>query len=150
MNTSPSTVASVLHSLIETCKDGQEGFQKAAENVRTPDLKALFSALATQRQEFVSQLHDLARRLGEDAESAGPASVPHRGWMDLKSTLISGGEHAILAECERGEDAAVAEYRGALDRKDLPPNVRSVLHLQSIELIAAHDRLRNLYEGSNP
>lgn len=145
MSTTIKSIASVLNSLIETCKDGQEGFRNAAENVRTADFKSLFSELSMQRQQFIGELQTLVRGLGEDTEKSGSvAGALHRGWIDLKSALTSGDEHAILAECERGEDSAVAEYRDALEHDELPANVRAVVRQQFMGVQAAHDRVRDL------
>ena len=47
--------------------------------------------------------------------SGSAAGALHRGWINLKSALTSGDDHAILAECERGEDSAVEEVSKALD-----------------------------------
>jgi uncharacterized protein (TIGR02284 family) len=40
-------VISTLNGLIETCKDGQEGFQSAAEGVKNSQYKQLFNEYAT-------------------------------------------------------------------------------------------------------
>jgi uncharacterized protein (TIGR02284 family) len=145
MSTTTHSIASVLNSLIETCKDGQEGFRNAAENVKDADFKSLFSELSMQRQQFVSELQTLVRGLGEGMEETGSvAGALHRGWIDLKASLTSGDEHAILSECERGEDSAVAEYREALEHGDLPANLRAVIRQQFMGVQASHDRVRDL------
>src|SRR5688572_6294806 len=93
MSTTTSSIASVLNSLIETCKDGQYGFQSAAETVKNADFKSLFSELSLQRQEFVGELQGLVRGLGEDTEKSGSlAGTLHRGWIDIKAALSSGDE----------------------------------------------------------
>ena len=48
----------------------------------------------------------------------------HRAWINLKSALTSGDDHAILAECERGEDSAISEYKEAMEN-GLDANVRA-------------------------
>jgi uncharacterized protein (TIGR02284 family) len=67
----------------------------------------------------------------------------HRGWINLKSALTGGDDHAILAECERGEDSAVEEYKKALD-EDLSPSLYELVSRQYSDIKAAHDRIRNL------
>jgi Domain of unknown function (DUF2383) len=42
-------VVPVLNNLIETCKDGQNGFQTAAQGISRDDLKLLFENYAQQR-----------------------------------------------------------------------------------------------------
>jgi uncharacterized protein (TIGR02284 family) len=67
--TTTSSIASVLNELIETCKDGQQGFQHAAENVKNARLQQLFQRLALQRGQFATQLQNLVRSLGEKEET---------------------------------------------------------------------------------
>src|SRR4029434_5532289 len=142
------TIAHVLNSLIETCKDGQEGFRSASQDVSNAALKNLFDELAIERGRFCSELQRIVAMLGEDAETGGSLSGSvHRGWIDLKSALSSGDEHAILAECERGEDAAVAEYREALEHDELPEGVRDVIRRQFLGVKEAHDRIRDLRDA---
>jgi uncharacterized protein (TIGR02284 family) len=50
---------------------------------------------------------------------------------------------SLLAECERGEDAAKAAYEAAL-RKNLPTDVRTLVERQYQGVKANHDRVRNL------
>src|SRR5215467_15880110 len=107
--------SSVLNDLIETLKDGQEGFKQAAEGVSNPQLKSLFRDYSQQRSRFAIALQSEARSHGEtDPESSSSATgALHRGWINLKSAITGGDEHAVLAECERGEDSAVEEYKKA-------------------------------------
>jgi len=145
MRTTTTSIASTLNGLVATCKDAQEGFRSAAENVRNEDFRLLFSDLATQRQYFAGELKRLAQNLGEKVKTKGsmPAAL-HRGWMHLKAALSSGDDRAILEECERGEDAAIAEYSEVLEHHDLPVNVRSVIQHQAMGVKAAHDRVHDL------
>lgn len=141
-------VISTLNNLIETCRDGQNGFQTAAGGVESSDLKVLFHGYAQQRATFVGELQDEVRRLGGDPEDAGSVAASlHRGWINLKSAVTGKDDAAIITECERGEDSAVANYRDALGT-DLPANVRSIVERQFGEVKEAHDRVRSL-EKSN-
>ena len=145
MSTATKSIAFVLNSLIETCKDGQEGFRSAFQDVKNVDVKSLFSELSMQRQQFAGELQTLVRDLGEEMETEGSFGAAfRRGWMDIKAALTDGNEHGILVECERGEDAAVAEYREALDHEDLPLDIRNVIQQQFTVVQASHDRVRDL------
>ena len=144
-----SNTTSILNDLIEMLKDGQEGFRSAAADVESTDLKTLFGEYSLQRSKFAGELQSLTRSLGDDepAESGSMAGALHRGWINIKSALSSKDEHAILAECERGEDSAVAEYKKALEVTDLPGNVQDTLRSQYAEVKAAHDRIRDLRDS---
>ena len=139
---------SVLNELIQTLKDGQEGFKQAAEGVKDPQLKSLFSEYSQQRSSFANALQNEARSLGEPKPESSSSTVGalHRGWINLKSTLSGGDDHAILAECERGEDSAVEEYKKALD-DGLTPTLQDLVSHQFTDIKAAHDRIRTLRDA---
>ena len=135
----------VIDNLIETLKDGQKGFKQAAEGVSNPQLKSLFRDYSQQRSRFATALQSEARQHGEtDPETSCSATgALHRGWINLKSAITGGDEHAILAECERGEDSAVEEYKKALE-DGLTPSAQELVSRQFADIKAAHDRIRSL------
>src|SRR5262245_9789354 len=98
-----------LNTVIETLKDGQEGFRAAGEDIDSPELRSLFSTFSRQRATFAAELQRLARAYGDKQpeDKGSVAGVFHRGWIDLRAAIASRNAHAILAECERGEDSAV-------------------------------------------
>src|SRR5690349_6938929 len=67
-------VISTLNNLIETCKDGQEGFKDAAEAVKDGELKTLFFEYSQQRAQFSAVLMELVRELGGDPTESGSAA----------------------------------------------------------------------------
>ena len=139
---------STLNNLIETCKDGQDGFRSAAGGVRNAELKTLFHAYSQQRAQFAAELQGEVRRLGGDPEKTGStAAALHRGWIDIKGAVTGEDEGAIVSECERGEDSAVRNYEEAL-REDLPSDVRTIIERQFRQVKEAHDRIRSLERAS--
>ena len=83
-------VISTLNGLIETCKDGQEGFQTAAEGVERSDLKTLFYEFSQQRAEFAGVLQELVRSLGGDPEHSGSMSGPFTAAGSILNPLSLG------------------------------------------------------------
>lgn len=137
-------VISTLNNLVETCKDGQNGFRTAAEGVKNSELTALFNTYSQQRGQFASELQNEVRSLGGDPEKTGStAAALHRGWINIKSTVTGEDEGAVISECERGEDSAVKAYEEAL-QEDLPVNVRAIVETQFAKVKEAHDRIRSL------
>ena len=135
---------SVLNDLIQTCKDGQEGFQTASEGVKNTSLKSLFSQYSLQRAQFAGVLQQEVNRLGGSPETGGSVSASlHRGWINIKSAVTGSDESAIVAECERGEDAARDAYQKAL-KEHLPVDVRSMVESQFVEVKQGHDKVRSL------
>ena len=142
-------VISTLNSLIETLKDGQEGFRQASEAVNDAPMKTLFNELSLQRSKFAGELQSQAIQLGESnpEDSSSTAGALHRAWINLKSVLTSQDDHAILAECERGEDSAVAEYKKAMEDDNLSAPAREIVSRQYTEVKAAHDKIKALRDA---
>ncbi len=144
MGISNDEVISTLNNLVETCKDGQNGFRTAAEGVKNSELTALFNNYSQQRGQFASELQNEVRTLGGDPEKTGStAAALHRGWINIKSTVTGEDEGAVISECERGEDSAVKAYEEAL-KQELPTNVRAIVETQFARVKEAHDRIRSL------
>ncbi|MGA7276233.1 MAG: PA2169 family four-helix-bundle protein [Candidatus Udaeobacter sp.] len=135
----------IIDNLIETLKDGQEGFTQAAESVKDPQLKAVFDEYSRQRGRFAVELRSKAQSADErESDMSGSAAgALHRGWINLKSALTRGDDHSILAECERGEDSAVEEFRKALNN-GLSARVQEIVSRQYVQIKEAHDRVKNL------
>lgn len=144
-------VISTLNSLIETLKDGQEGFRQASEAVKDSQLKSLFNELSLQRSKFAGELQNQVIQLGEPEpeDTSSTAGALHRAWINMKAAISSRDDHAILSECERGEDSAVAEYKKAMeDDSRLSAPIRDVVSRQYTEVKAAHDRVKALRDAA--
>lgn len=140
-------VTSTLNDLIETCRDGQNGFKEAAENVKSPELKTFLNQLGTERAQFVNELQLEVRGLGDDPQKSGSAAgAMHRVWMDIKGTLTGKDDHSILSECERGEDSAVDAYKDAL-KLGLPTNIHQIVERQFQSIKLTHDRVKQMRDS---
>ncbi len=139
-----SDVSDVLNGLIETAKDGEQGFKTAAEKVKESSLKSLFSKYASQRASYAQELQTAVSGLGEKpAESGHVAAGLHRGWMNLKEALSKNEDKAIIDEAESGEDAAKKAYSEAL-QKNLPAGIKSLVQKQYNGVLEAHGVVRDL------
>ena len=139
-------VIDTLNDLIETCKDGEQGFRACAEHIEAPTLKTAFTTRADECRGGATELQAEVARLGGKAETDGSASgALHRGWVNVKSAL-GGGDLAILEECERGEDAALKSYRDAM-KEPLPAEVETLVRKQYEGVKRNHDQIRNLRDA---
>jgi uncharacterized protein (TIGR02284 family) len=147
MNTTSTDTAEVLNSLIETCCDGAKGFEDAAEKVDAPELIEVFHALSAQRRIYAEELRACVKRMGNDPEDSGTlAAKAHRGWLKLRDALSTNKLHPVLAECERGEDYAVAAYQEALEKLD-DPSICDLVRRQARGVKTGHDRIRDLRDS---
>ena len=142
-------IISTLNGLIETLKDGQEGYKQSASGVDDPQLKTLFDTLSLQRSKFAGELQNEVVNMGDpDPEDASSVTGSmHRAWINVKSAVTNRDRHAILAEAERGEDAAVSAYSDAME-KNLPAPIKELVSRQSAEVKVAHDKIRALRDSA--
>jgi uncharacterized protein (TIGR02284 family) len=137
-------VIDTVNDLIENAKDGQYGFAKCAERVESPQLRQTLLERSDECGRAVAELQDLVARYGgKPAEHGTVLGALHRGWVSVKDTLTGNSDHAVLEECERGEDAALARYRKAMD-DDLPQDARDVIARQMAGAQANHDQVKLL------
>ena len=144
MNMSNDDVVDTLNDLIETCKDGEQGFRQCAEHSQSAQLKQIFLSRAGECQQGASELQAIVTRLGgkPDTGSSTTGKI-HHAWVDLKAALTGDDDLAILNECERGEDAALERYRDAI-KKPLPQEIASVVQRQYEGVKRNHDQVRSL------
>ena len=139
-----NNAVSVVEELIETCKDGQKGYQDAASHVKRPDLKTYFNEQAMERGRFAQELETELSKLGKPDKKV-PGSVSgalHRAWLDTKANL-GGGDKTILESVEKGEDNAKETYQKALSGS-LPTAVAEIVRRQAASIQRAHDKVRSL------
>lgn len=144
-----SEVLSAVNELIETDKDGEQGFKTAAEKVKDPSLKTLFSKYSAQRATYAQELQSAVAAMGEKpAESGHITGTLHRGWINLKEALTKDSDTAIINEAEAGEDAAKKAYSEAL-AKALPTDLKAVIQRQYEGVLEAHNVVRDLKHSRN-
>ena len=137
-------VISTLNDLIETCKDGEYGFRECAEHAKSDSLRSLFTARAQDCEKASRELQMEVSHLGGQPDTGGSASgALHRGWVAVRGTLTGYSDQAMLDECERGEDAALARYRKAL-KESLPADVMAIVSRQAEGAQRNHDQIRDL------
>ncbi len=145
--------ASALNHLIETLKDGENGFAAAAKDCSDASLKNAFMQYSRERHEFSEKLQRLVEGQGKIAEEDGTlAAAVHRGWINLKSTLSTRDNLAVLEECEWGEEHAVKQFMEALDGHELG-SATELVQQQFDQIKKTHDeivKLRNKCKASLP
>jgi uncharacterized protein (TIGR02284 family) len=138
----------VINDLIKINNDRVAGFEKAGRDLEGADavLTSAFNKLSGESRQYVAELTDIAQQYGvEPADGTSTSGDLHRAWIDIKATFTGSDLLAILNECERGEDAAKAAYRDALDpENELSAELLRVLQLQQRGIIEGHDLIKSL------
>jgi uncharacterized protein (TIGR02284 family) len=147
MSGSIRDVISTLNDLIETCRDGEEGFRHAGRRVSDREVHSLFDNYARQSAEFAAELEEEVRRLGGDPEEHSVFDgLAQPGWITIARKLTGEDETAIMAECDCGVDALERSYAGALE-KELPSAVRSLVERQHRQVREVSNRVHALVGG---
>jgi uncharacterized protein (TIGR02284 family) len=141
-------VLSVLENLIETCKDGQKGYQDAASHAKRADLKTFFNEQSLERSRFAGELEAELIRFGKPDKkvSGSVGGALRRAWIDTKTSL-GGGDKTILESLEAGEDSAKDAYQKAL-RNALPANLNEIIRRQAASVQRTHDKVKSLRDAA--
>ena len=141
-------IVEVLNDLIQINNDRIVGYQKAIKELKADDqdLKGLFDQLIIESQQIKSDLTREVSVLHGNAETSGTTASGkiYRAWMSVKAVFSGESRHAVLSNCERGEDAAQKAYSDALQTDKLPAFLREMLTSQQDTLKESHDEIRDL------
>ncbi len=141
-------IVDTLNDLIETCRDGELGFNACAERVSSSELRRVFLQRAAECRQAAEELKPYVLQYGGEPETEGSTSgALHRGWVAVRGSLAGFTDKAMLEECERGEDAALARYRAALKDDALPEPLRAVVARQQLGVQANHDQIKRLRDA---
>ena len=134
-----------LRDLIETLRDGHQGFIELEKNLKDPEARKVFREETLARAGFAGELENELHRLGvKDVKvSSSTAAKVHRAWGELRARL-GGGDHALLVTAEQGEDEAKEAYEKALADEDFALPLRELLLRQQRHILSAHEQVKAL------
>ena len=138
-----------LNDLVKINNDRMQGYEKAIDDNKDPQLDDLFRHYVIQSQNFRSQLADHIVRIDglavSDATSTDITSKLHRAWIDIKSALTGKDRSTVLSSVEFGESAAVEAYEDAIEKDHIPAYIKEDLQKQLTELKASHDKIKSMH-----
>lgn len=140
-------VIEVLNDLVMINNDRVSGYQRAIKELKDDDqdLKTLFDRMIVESQNIKSDLaHEIQVLHGDVEKGTTGMGKIYRAWADLRAAFTGDSRHAVLANCEAGEDAAQKAYKTALETDRLPVFLRDLLKQQQSILKNSHDRIRDL------
>ena len=138
-----------LNRLVQVCRDGFDGFRKAALEVENEDYQALFRTTAGQRANFVVRLQDEVRKRGSRPPARGSLTgMLHRAWMNFRHQINPHQDRIVLMECRRGEEHALKAYEDVFENKRLA-DLQPVLESQFVSMIEMRNLLRESTIGRN-
>lgn len=134
-----------LNSLIATTLDSADGYAEAADEARSPSLTTLFRDRADERRQVASILQQRVRLLGGEAERDGTTlAAAHRMFVNLRTSLTSNDNKAVVEEVERGEDHIKHKFEDAMKDEDMSPDTLSVVADAYTSVRNGHDQMRDI------
>jgi len=141
----------VLNDLVAINNDRVAGYEKALDETKDTDadLKSLFTSMIDESRKLKLKLATEVQALGGEYDRGTTASGKlYRAWMDVRAVFTGHDRYTVLANCERGEDAAQHAYKDALEENHLPDYIRTLLSEQKQTLKASHDKIRALRDAA--
>lgn len=131
----------ILNSLITTTIDSADGFERSAEDAKAGSFVTLFRTFSAERRQVVIELQRAVSLLGGTPNDDGSLKADlHRRWVDLRAALAGdGGDKAVVAEVERGEDYIKGKYDEALADTGLSQTAREAISTAYQSVRAGHD-----------
>lgn len=135
-----------LNDLVLINNDRIAGYEKAIKELSPEDvdLKPIFEGMIDESRKMRMELGTEVQVLGGAmAEGTMVSGKIYRAWMDLKAVFTGHDRHAILSNCEAGEDAAQKAYDTALEDEDLPKYLNQIISEQQQALKYSHDEIKS-------
>lgn len=131
MNNGNKTVKNNLNHVVDICRDGAEGYNRAAERIDNSEISTIFRRLSQQRKLFAEELKNDARDLGVEINDMGTfKGFFHRNWLDLKSKVTNDDINTIVKTAKTGEHKAVDTYDEAINDEQMPDYIKDKLKEQ--------------------
>lgn len=141
-----------LNDLVKINNDRIQGYEKAIEDNKDPQLDDLFRHYVIQSQQFRSQLAEHIVRIDglavSDATSTDVGSKIHRAWIDIKSAITGKDRDTVLSSVEFGENMAIEAYKSAIEKDHIPAYMKEDLTKQLGELNAAYEKMKALHKAA--
>ena len=137
----------ILNDLVEINNDRITGYERALKELdgQDTDLLPVFTGFIGESHKIKMELATEITALNGEVEQGTTASGKiYRAWMDVKAVFSGHGRHAVLENCEAGEDAAQRAYKSALADESLTGFVREMVSQQQLALKASHDKIKAL------
>ncbi|WP_151088433.1 ferritin-like domain-containing protein [Hymenobacter baengnokdamensis] len=143
------TIARALTDILNLNRTSVKGYQEAAEEVKSPELKAKLGEFSQQRAHFVADLEGYAKQYGMETKhdttvesvATDAAAAVHRGWINIKSAITGQSDSAVLEAAETGEATALKAYETVLASTDVPAGAKTVFQQQHDAILQAKNWL---------
>ena len=134
-----------LQELLQKNYDAEAGYKQVMQKTENQPLKNWMQQKALQRNTFATELDFQIRKHNAEPKASGTLTGDlHRGWINVKSTLTSDTDEALLEECIRGEKASLTEYEEKLERFNEDSEIKTIIQTQLTTVRSALNTVKKL------
>lgn len=141
-----STQSKIQHSLndlIEIARDGVDFYTEAAQNVKDPELSALFVQMASHKRQIVDGLStDVAASGGTPAEHGTMVGTMQQLYGKARAAF-GDTSYGYVAELEESEDRLLKAFKDTLNDDDTPAAAKAAAQQFLPRVVECHDIMRN-------
>lgn len=124
-----------LNQLLNALHDVKKKYESFAENIKNKQLYQTVISLATENNQYASELSSLIRSLGGEAQAPATAS---------KKTRMPGSELKVLDACEKNEVLLLKMYREILQEPYVYDSLKKMINSQLEGIMFSFHRLKLL------
>lgn len=133
----------ILNDLVSVARDGKTFYEEAATKIDNPELRTLFTRIATVKGDIVSSLSSEIRTTGETPSDSGTwVGSFNKMYGDVRA-MFGDKTSAFVAELEDSEDRLLKSFNEALQDKEISANARMTLNRLLPEVRSCHAIMRN-------
>ena len=138
-------LVNTLQDLLQKNYDAEAGYKQVMQKTENQPLKNWMQQKALQRNTFATELDFQIRKHNAEPKASGTLTGDlHRGWINVKSTLTSDTDEALLEECIRGEKASLTEYEEKLERFNEDSEIKTIIQTQLTTVRSALNTVKRL------
>ena len=142
MDTDKSLIK-ILKDLASTCRDAEEGYNKAAKGAHNDEVRAIFDRYSVERSKFAAEWDEFVRQEGDTEGDTGHGGGPlGAGWVDLEQRIRPKSDVELMLDAAKGEEGGLEHYRHAM-LNGVPENMFPVLERQMAAIQQAVETLRS-------
>jgi uncharacterized protein (TIGR02284 family) len=140
----PDQAIQSLKELAVHAHDGELGYREVAAQTEAPALHAFLERRAQECRDCAAELHEQIVRLGGEASAGGTVTAAaHRAWFQIRGLFGGAKDEALMADCLRAQEAALSDYRKAL-QQNLPQEIHAMVQRQFEIEQRNHDAMKTL------
>lgn len=133
----------ILNDLVSVARDGKSFYEDTAAKIDNPELRTLFTRLATVKGDIVSSLSSEIRTTGETPADSGTwVGSFNKMYGDVRA-MFGDKTYAFVAQLEESEDRLLKGFNEALQDKEITSNARMTLNRLLPEVRSCHEIMRN-------